>query len=363
MNVMNTNAYCVIMAGGLGKRFWPISNKQQPKQFCDIMNTGKSFLRQTFERAVTLFPPDRVLVVTGSAYEQITRQQLPELPPENILKEPFGRNTAPCIAYAAFKIAALDPDAAMVVVPSDHFIYNDDAYRDNIRQGIAFVRRSGGLLTIGIAPTRPETGYGYIQVKPGRPADGVFRVKTFTEKPDEELAKTFFSSGEFLWNAGIFIWQTRDILQEFKTHLEDIYHLFDTCYRTAALPDDPANIEFIYSRCRGISIDFGIMEHAAKVYVIKGGFGWSDVGTWHAFHEVNAKDERGNVSHNSGVLFLDSSGCIVDLPRERRVIIEGIDNCIIAERDNTLMVCHRDYEENIRHFEERLKQLEIIRGK
>lgn len=360
---MNTNAYCVIMAGGLGKRFWPISNKLRPKQFCDIMNTGKSFLQQAYERAATLFPLENILVVTGSAYEAITREQLPSLPPGNILKEPFGRNTAPCIAYAAYRIARVNPDAAMVVVPSDHFIYNDDAYRENIRQGLAFAERSGGLLTIGIVPTRPETGYGYIQLKPGKPVDNVFRVKTFTEKPNEELANTFFKSGDFLWNAGIFIWQVKDIIHEFKTHLEDIYLLFENGYRNAENPDAPANIEYIYSCCRGISIDFGIMEHASRVYVVKGQFGWSDVGTWHAFHEVNRKDDRGNVSHNKHVLFLDSSGCIVDLPRDKKVIVQGIDNCIIAEQNNILMVCNRDHEENIRHFEEMLKQQEIIHGK
>ncbi|MDR2131330.1 MAG: mannose-1-phosphate guanylyltransferase [Odoribacteraceae bacterium] len=360
---MNTNTYCVIMAGGVGKRFWPISNKLRPKQFCDIMNTGKSLLRLTFERAARLFPVENILVVTGLAYEEITREQIPEIPPANILKEPFGRNTAPCIAYAAYRIARFNPGATMVVVPSDHFIYNDDVYRENIRQGISFATHSGGLLTIGISPTRPETGYGYIQVKRGKAVDNVFRVKTFTEKPDEELANTFIRSGDFLWNAGIFVWQVTDIIREFKNHLEDVYHLFEQEYRPAEDPDSPANIERIYSRCPNISIDFGIMEHATRVFVIKGGFGWSDVGTWHAFHEVSEKDERGNVSHNEHVLFLDSSDCIVDLPRHKRVVVEGVDNCIIAERNDVLMVCNRDREENIRHFEEMLKQLEIIHEK
>jgi mannose-1-phosphate guanylyltransferase len=327
------------------------------------MNTGKSFLRLTFERAGRLFPVENILVVTGSAYEGITREQLPELPPENVLKEPFGKNTAPCIAYAAYRIARLDPNATMVVVPSDHFIYNDDIYRENIRQGIAFVEHSGGLLTIGITPTRPETGYGYIQIKKGKAVDNVFRVKTFTEKPNEELANTFLRSGDFLWNAGIFIWQVPEIIQEFRNYLEDIYHLFEKEYRHATDPDAPANIEHLYSQCPNISIDFGIMERSTRVHVIKGGFGWSDVGTWHAFHEVNEKDESGNVSHNANVLFLDSSNCIVDLPRDRKIIIEGVDNCIIAERNNILMVCNRAYEENIRHFEEMLKQREIINGK
>ena len=360
---MNTNAYCVIMAGGLGKRFWPISDKSCPKQFCDIMNTGKSLLRMTFERAVRLFPAERIVVVTGAIHERITREQLPEIPPGNILKEPFGRNTAPCIAYAAYWIDRVCPGATMVVVPSDHFIYHDDVYHESIRQGIAFIEHYRGLLTIGITPTRPETGYGYIQVKRGRPGDSVFRVKTFTEKPGEELANTFLKSGDFLWNAGIFVWQVSDIIQEFKNHLEDLYQLFESEYRNARDPDSPANMERVYSRCPSISIDFGIMEHATRVYVIKGKFGWSDVGTWRAFHEVNEKDERGNVSHNEHALFLDSSNCIVNLPRDVRVVVEGMDNCIIAGRNNTLMICNRDREESIRNFEEMLKQQEIINAK
>jgi mannose-1-phosphate guanylyltransferase len=325
------------------------------------MNTGKSFLQQTFDRALELFPAERILVVTGTAHERITREQLPGLPPGNILKEPIGRNTAPCIAYAAYRVTREDPAATMVVLPSDHFIRDEEKYHACIRQGIEFVNQHGGLLTIGIVPTRPETGYGYIQLKRGAPVDNVYRVKTFTEKPDEELANTFLKSGDFLWNAGIFIWKAGDIIQEFKKHLEDIYLLFEHEYRNVPDPDAPENIAYIYGRCRSISVDFGIMEHAARVYLIKGQFGWSDVGTWRSFHEVNDKDDRGNVSHNEDVLFLDSSGCIVDLPRDKKIIVNGIDNCIIAERDNVLMVCRRDREEDIRHFEEMLKKREIIK--
>lgn len=353
---MNNNAYCVIMAGGLGKRFWPISSKNQPKQFCDIMNTGKSFLQQTYERARHNFDIQNIFVVTGSAYEGITREQLPEIPPENILKEPFGKNTAPCIAYASYKIAGINPEAVMVVVPSDHFIYNDDVYHENIRQGIDFAEHYGGLLTIGIKPTRPETGYGYIQVKKNKVSDTVSKVKTFTEKPDLELAKVFLDSGDFLWNAGIFIWKTKDIIDEFKTYLEDIWFLFEHEYKTAENPDSPENIERIYSQCNSISIDFGIMERSSKVYVIRGEFGWSDVGTWHTFQELSEKDECDNVTNNQQTLFLDSNKCIVNVPANRKVVVEGIQNCIIAEKDDVLMICNRDYEENIRHFEDMLKQ-------
>ncbi|MDR0765593.1 MAG: mannose-1-phosphate guanylyltransferase [Odoribacteraceae bacterium] len=357
---MNTNTYCVIMAGGSGKRLWPVSSKSCPKQFRDVTRAGKSLLQLTFERAARLFPPRNILVVTGAAYAGITREQLPTLPGENLLEEPFGRNTAPCIAYAAHRIARVAPDATMVVVPSDHFIADDEAYNGNIQRGVDFVTRHDGLLTIGISPTRPETGYGYIQLERSEPVDGVYRVKTFTEKPDEALALAFLRSGDFLWNAGIFIWRVRGIIEEFARHLEDVYRLFQDEYLHATNPDAPENIERLYSRCPSISVDFGIMEHAERVHVIKGDFGWSDVGTWHAFHDISEKDERGNVPRD-GVLFLDSSGCTVDLPRDVRVVVAGVNDCIIAGRDDVLMVCARDRGGDVRHFEEMLRQRESLR--
>jgi mannose-1-phosphate guanylyltransferase len=318
------------------------------------MNTGKSLLQETFERAATLFPARNILVVTGIAHASLVREQLPALLPGNLLEEPFGRNTAPCIAYAAYRIARENPDATMVVVPSDHFISNDNAYRENIKQGAAFVSKHGGLLAIGVPPTRPETGYGYIQLEKHDPVDGVYRVKTFTEKPDEARALAFIHSGDFLWNTGIFAWQVRGIIEEFATHLEPIHLLFRDDYLNAERPDDPGNIERLYNRCPSISIDFGIMERAARVYAVKGDFGWSDVGTWRAFREVSEKDERGNICRE-GVLFLDSSNCIVDLPRGSRVVVAGMNDCIVAGRDNVLMICSREREDDVRHFEEMLK--------
>lgn len=352
---MNKNLYCVIMAGGLGKRFWPISNKACPKQFCDIMNVGKSFLRQTFERAIQVFAPENIYIVTGAAYEAITKEQIPEIPADNILKEPFGKNTAPCIAYASYKIAGINPEATMVVVPSDHFIFNDSIYVDNITKGLSFVEEYGGLLTIGIKPTRPETGYGYIQIKKNKYSETISKVKTFTEKPDRELAQVFMDSGDFLWNAGIFIWKVGDIIKELKEHLEDLYFLFENEYKNTENPDSPENIAHLYSQAPNISIDFGVMEKSSHVYVIKGEFGWSDVGTWHSFHELSPKDENRNVSNNENVLFSDSRECIVCVPPNKKVVVEGIDNCIIAEKDDCIMICNRDHENNIRHFDDMLK--------
>ena len=319
---MNKNSYCVIMAGGLGKRFWPVSTKACPKQFCDILNVGKSFLRQTFERANQIFDTQNIFIVTGTAYEELTKQQIPEIPSENILKEPFGKNAV---------------------------------YLDNIQKGISFVEQFGGLLTIGIKPTRPETGYGYIQIKKNKFSEFISKVKTFTEKPDKELAKVFLESGDFLWNAGIFIWKVEDIIEEFKTYLEDMYLLFEQEYKNVENPDSPENIAHIYGQCRNISIDFGIMEKSAKVYVMKGEFGWSDVGTWNSFHEISPKDENNNVSNSEQVRLIETKECIINVPQDKKVIIEGVENCIIAENNDILMICHRDHEDNIRHFDDMLK--------
>lgn len=343
------------MAGGQGKRFWPISNKQCPKQFCDILHTGKSFLRKTFERANQLFPSEHIFVVTGINYESITREQLPELPVENILKEPIGKNTAPCIAYAAYRIARINPDATMVVVPSDHFIDNDELYKDSIVKGVLHIEEYGGLLTIGIKPFCPETGYGYIQLKENSNLNFISEVKAFTEKPNESLAQKFLSSGDFLWNAGIFIWRVKDIIEEFRTHLTDLYLLFEQDYKCVENPDSIDNISHIYCQCPNISIDFGIMEKASNVSVMKCEFGWSDVGTWHSFYDVNEKDEYGNVNNSSNVHLIDSERCIVCVPQDKKIVIEGVKDCIIAEKDEVLMICHRDYENRIQYFDDILR--------
>lgn len=354
---MNPNSYCVIMAGGIGNRFWPVSNRRCPKQFSDILHTGKSFIRQTYERIAQIFPNHRIFIVTGEEYESITHKQLPEIPESNILKEPYGRNTATCIAYAAYKILGIDPEACMVTIPSDHFISNDSAYLQDIKNGMEFVEHQGGLLTIGITPSRAETQYGYIQVKSKDNTQKISEVKTFTEKPNAELAKMFFDSDEFLWNAGIFIWRLQDIIQEFKTHMYDLHALFSTDCKLNT-PAEANFIQSVYGQCHNVSIDVGIMEKSQHVYVLKGNFGWSDVGTWHAFHALCSKDECNNVSNSDKVVLNDAHNCIVNVPPRKNVIVQGIDDLIIAEKDNYLMICHRKDEEKIKRFEKafRLKK-------
>lgn len=351
---MNLNSYCVIMAGGIGNRFWPVSNQHCPKQFSDILHTGKSFIRQTYERISQIFPNDHIFVITGEEYGKITRKELPEVPECNILKEPYVRNTATCIAYAAYKIKGISPDSYMVTIPSDHFITNDQAYLNNIKEGIAFTETNGGLLTVGIAPSRAETEYGYIQVKTKDKNKKIVAVKTFTEKPNAELAQMFYDSDEFLWNAGIFIWKVQDIISEFKTYMYDLHSLFSTDCKLNT-PAEATFVKNVYGQCHNISIDVGIMEKSSHVYVLKGDFGWSDVGTWHAFHALCEKDENNNVTNSSKVIFQDSTNCIVNVPPRKSVIIQGANDLIIAEKDNYLMICHRKDEGKIKRFEKQFR--------
>lgn len=351
---MNQNSYCVIMAGGIGNRFWPVSNRHRPKQFCDILDTGKSFIRQTYERMSQIFPVERIFIITGTEYEEITRNQIPEIPAQNILKEPFARNTATCIAYSSYKIAGINPNATILTIPSDHFITNDYAYLNDIETGIQFIEHKGGLLTFGITPSRVETEYGYIQVKSRLDKEQICQVKTFTEKPDMELATTFYESGDFLWNAGVFIWKVNDIVREFKTHMYDLHMLFNTDSKLNT-PEEQVFIDGIYGQCSNTSIDVGIMEHSTNVSVLKGTFGWSDVGTWHAFHAINQKDSSDNISNTSDVIFQDSQNCILNIPPNRKAYIQGVQNLIIAEKDNYLMVCNRSDENKIKHFEKQLR--------
>lgn len=354
---MNSSIYCVIMAGGMGNRFWPVSSRQRPKQFSDILNTGKSFIRQSYERVAQLFDPDHILVITGEEYETITREQIPEIPIHNILLEPCVRNTATCIAYSAYKLLNRDPKAMMIVIPSDHFITNDAAYLENIITGIDFIENHSGLLTIGIEPTRVETQYGYIQTKRCKTSERISKVKTFTEKPSPDLAKIFYESNEFLWNAGIFIWKVQDIIKEFAEHMYNVHALFTTNSHLDS-PQESQFVQTIYGECHNVSIDVGILERSQNVYVLKGDFGWSDVGTWHVFHSLSKQDEHHNSCNSPHVIFQDSSNCIVNIDTPKQVIIQGVDNIIVAEKENYLMICDRQDEDKIKRFEKQFRNSE-----
>ncbi len=345
------------MAGGIGSRFWPVSRSTYPKQFLDILGTGKTLIQQTFDRFRNVCPVENVFVVTNEAYRDIVKAQLPELADHQILGEPVMRNTAPCIAYASNKIFKLDPQATIVVTPADHLILKEDKFEDIILTCIEKAAATDYLITLGIVPTRPDTGYGYIQYNDATLEDGFYKVKTFTEKPNAELAGTFLKSGDFLWNAGIFVWSASSIIRAFEKHLPDVLEIFKdgrSFYNTAR---EQEFIRQAYVQCTNISIDYGIMEKAGNVYVIPGDFGWSDLGTWGSVYSVKDKDEDGNTFIGSKkVMMLDSSNCIVNVPQHKLVILQGMDDFIVVESQDTLLICRKEKEQLIKQIVADVKQ-------
>lgn len=338
------------MAGGIGSRFWPMSRASKPKQFLDILGTGKTFLRATYERFSPVVPAENFLVVTNTAYKDIVLEQIPELNPNQVLCEPIGRNTAPCIAYAAFRLNAVDPDSMMIVTPSDHYIADEKRFRNVIGECVEFIGNGDAMMTIGIRPDHPNTGYGYIQVDgPCKDPEGICKVKTFTEKPDLEMAKVFLGSGEFFWNSGIFIWNTRTIRAAMREMLPEMYGLFNSIAQDYNTPYETESIKKIYPECKGVSIDIGVMEKAKNVWVDCTEFGWSDIGTWSALYEHSHKDENGNVSSGDNVL-VNTRNCIIKASAGKLVMIDGLEDYIVVEKGNVLMVCPRSSEQTIKAY-------------
>lgn len=346
------------MAGGVGSRFWPISRQSKPKQFLDILDTGKTFLRSTFERFRPIVPDANFLVVTNANYKELVLEQLPELRPEQVLSEPLGRNTAPCIAYAAYRINAADPAADMIVTPADHLVLDGEGFRRIIGRGLDFIADKEAMMTIGIKPANPNTGYGYIQVECSNLSSGeICKVKTFTEKPNLEMAQAFVESGEFLWNSGIFIWNVQTFIRAIESFLPEMYGLFNSIlpfYNTAC---EYEHIQKIYPETRPVSVDIGVMEKAHNVYVACGDFGWSDIGTWGSLYEHSDKDANGNVAP-ADALLSNTEGCIVKAPEGKTVVIDGLKDYIVVESGNVLMLCPRSKEQDIKLFVENLKYRE-----
>ena len=337
------------MAGGIGSRFWPISRTGNPKQFHDVLGVGRSMLQTTVDRFAGVVPPERVFVVTNRDYEALVREQLPDVPAANILGEPIGRNTAPCIAWACYRIAQLDPTATVVVTPADHVVQRQDVFSATIAAGLAAVSSRDILLTLGIQPSRPDTGYGYIQFLDGDPAERIHRVKTFTEKPNLELAAVFLRSGEFLWNSGLFLWNLPTILAGLRQHLPELTEIFDEGAPVWGTPAEAAFIEAAYSRCRNVSIDYGLMEKADNVFVLPADFGWSDLGTWDSLYTLAEKDAAANVIDADALLY-DTTGCVIKTPKDRLVVVQGLENYIVVEHDNVLLICRRDQEQRVKEF-------------
>lgn len=349
---MTSNKYCVIMAGGIGSRFWPKSRQAMPKQFLDILGTGKSFIRHTYERFAKIVPAENFIVVTNYKYKDLVLEHLPEINESQVLCEPIGRNTAPCIAYAAYTLLSKNPDAEMIVTPSDHLILNEDDFCAIIGECIEFADQHDALLTVGIKPTRPDTGYGYIQVSDNSP---ISKVKCFTEKPDLELAQTFLQCGEFFWNSGIFIWKVQTIVEAFRKYLPEHHALFSGIIRALGTDAEQNVVQMVFSECRAISIDYGIMEKADNVYVRCGEFGWSDVGTWGSVYQHARKDRYANAIPTEGCYLYDTRSCIVSLPKDKIAVISGLKDYIVVDTDDVLMVCPRSDEQNIKKFIDEVK--------
>ncbi len=346
---MNTteHQYVVIMAGGIGSRFWPYSRASHPKQFHDILGTGRTMLQQTADRFEGICPHENIFVVTNEDYYQLVKEQLPFLSDEQILLEPVMRNTAPCIAYASYKIYSKDPDANLVISPADHVILNPEQFKKDIQQVLSVTEKHNVLATLGISPTRPDTGYGYIQANNEETLSSLFKVKTFTEKPNLELAQAFLDSGDFVWNAGIFVWKAKTIIGYFEKLLPEIAGPFQELTPHYYTETEKEHMQRAYYQCRNISIDYGIMEHADQVYVLPGDFGWSDLGTWKSLYEQSEKDQNQN-AFLGDVMAYDTKNCIVKTPKERLVVIQGLDNFIVAEHDNVLLICHKDQEQQVK---------------
>ena len=366
------HTYVIIMAGGVGTRFWPFSRTNYPKQFHDVLGTGRTLLQQTADRFEGVCPPENIYVVTSDKYKDLCQQQIPSLSDDQVLCEPIARNTAPCIAYACYKISQRDPEANIVVAPADHIILKEDEFKRTIRAALEATAGQDILVTLGIQPSRPDTGYGYIQYVPTvDTAESItdlkrqsplrqspLRVKTFTEKPHLELAQQFLDSGEFVWNAGIFVFNAQAIVKAFEQYLPETAEIFEEGRPIYYTGNEQAFINKAYSMCKSISIDNGVMERANNVYVVLSDFGWSDLGTWKSLYEVSGKDENENAIDAHTMLY-DTQNCIIKAPKDRLVVINGLDGFIVAEYDNVLMICRKDDEQKVKQFVAEAKKIGV----
>ena len=348
--------YVAIMAGGIGSRFWPMSRTAYPKQFLDILHTGKTLIQQTYERYKKLVPEENIFIITSAEYLPIVKKQLPKVSDENILGEPSRKNTAPCVAYISFKLLKKDPNANLVVAPADHLVTETNEFIKTSKKALDFVNHINAFVTLGIKPTYPNTGYGYIQHETVAAAPDIYKVKTFTEKPNAELAKTFIASGDFLWNAGIFIWKVKNIVTAFEKYLPEMYEVFAAEKEKFNTEEEKEAIEQIYPQCTNISIDFGIMEKADNVYIIPSSFGWSDLGTWNSAWDNMERDYLGNAVAGKSVMIMDATKCMVHAEDNKLVVLQGLDDFIIVDTKDALLICRKDKEQEIKEFVAEVKR-------
>ncbi len=349
---MDKNLYVVLMAGGVGTRFWPYSRNARPKQFLDVLGVGKTLLQATYERYLPLCPPANVWVVTHEEHVGVVREQLPDINPEQILGEPMRKNTAPCIAYAANRISLKNPNAIMVVSPSDHLILSEKEFLNTVQKAVDQAKSQDKLITLGIKPTRPETGYGYIQFLESKAP--LKKVKTFTEKPAIALAKTFLESGDFVWNSGVFVWGVKAILQAFQRYLPELSEAFDEIRPQLNTADEKTAVTNVYGQMKNVSIDYGVMEKADNVYVSLGNFSWSDLGSWASLHEASDKDEHNNVVGGNALVY-DTRNSVIMGPDDKLLVVQGLNGFLVGIFGNVVIVCEKDKEELFRRYVNDLK--------
>ena len=343
--------HIVIMAGGVGSRFWPMSTPERPKQFIDVTGCGRTLIQMTVDRFAGICPQENVWVVTSERYTGLVKEQLPEVPEENILPEPCARNTAPCIAYACWKIKKRHPDANIVVTPADALVIDTTEFRRVVNKALAFTQRSSAIVTLGIRPTRPETGYGYIAAAHPIATDKeICTVDAFKEKPDRETAEKYLAEGNYFWNAGIFVWNVRTITAGMRVYAPGIAQIFDRIFPAFYTAQEREMVEQLFPTCEKISIDYAVMEKAQEIYVLPASFGWSDLGTWGALHGLLPQDKAGNAVVGPDIRLYESKNCIVHAPDERKVVVQGLDGYIVAEKDRMLLICRLDEEQRIKDF-------------
>lgn len=343
--------HLVIMAGGIGSRFWPMSTPQCPKQFLDITGCGKTMIQQTFERYDGIIDIDHVWVVTSNNYKDLVIEQLQGINPQHVLLEPCMRNTAPCIAYVSWKIQKEDSKALIVVAPSDHLVLKQDEFKKYIEKGFKFLESWDGIITMGMQPNEPNTGYGYIeQGEEVFASEGIYKLKSFREKPDLKTAISYLQQGGFTWNSGMFMWSADVIVQEMRKYNPDISEIIDKIAPALFTEKEQEVVNELFPQCNKISIDYAVMEKTDKAYVMPAEYGWSDVGTWGSLHALTEHDDKNNAVIGNNVKLVESSGCMVRMPDDKTVVIQGLKNCIVAEHDNTLLICQLSEEQRIKEW-------------
>lgn len=350
---MNENNYLVILAGGAGSRFWPISSEELPKQFLDILGCGRTLIQLTLERFNGLIPKENVWVVTAEKYREIVMEQLPEIPSSNILCEPCRRNTAPCICYVSWKIKKLNTKANIVVCPSDHLVVDIQAFQSAIDDSLSFAAETDAVVTLGLKPTRPETGYGYIKADltySSSRKHNIFRVDEFKEKPTLEIAKEYIQSPNYLWNSGIFIWNVNTIINAFRVYETEVSSIFEELMPYYGTDKEQNKIDESYPQCKNISVDYAILEKAEEIFVFPASFSWSDLGTWNSLREQSDMDKYGNVCIGDNIKLYDTYNTIVHTCNKKEVIVEGLDGYVVAEKEGKLLVCRLSEEQRIKLF-------------